>query len=87
MRRIITLTATIGFLLTSSAFASGNEGNSTSLALLLAKRVAAMEKSRELPSRAVWLSNRVISNARSLAYVRAKTGSKDSKKRPETIKN
>jgi len=87
MLRIITLTATIGFLLTSSAFAEENEGKGSSLALLLAKRVAAMEKSRELPSRAVWLSNRVISNTRSMAYVRAKNSSKGPKKRSETVKN
>jgi hypothetical protein len=54
-------------------------------AMQLAKRVATMENSRDLPSRAVWLSNRVIQNSRGLAYVRTRASKK--KSRSQSIKN
>lgn len=67
----------------SSAFAHAGEDR----VVVMAKRVAAMENSRDLPSRAVWLSNRVIRNSRDLAYVAPKASAKKSSKRLKTIKN
>lgn len=69
-------------LLLASSVAMAQDGSSR--VMQLAKRVAAMENSRDLPSRAVWLSNRVIKNSRDLAYVRSKPAKK---KRPQTSKN
>jgi hypothetical protein len=65
--------------------ASGVAMADESPAMQIAKRVAIMENSRDLPSRAVWLSNRVAHNSRELAYVRAKASKK--KSRPQSIKN
>jgi hypothetical protein len=67
----------------TSAFAHDGEDR----VVIMAKRVAAMENSRDLPSRAVWLSNRVIRNSRDLAYIPSKASDKKNAKRPQTIKN
>lgn len=83
MRSIILATAITGFLTLSTSSQAADLG--LSRAMQLAKRVAAMENSKDLPSRAVWLSNRVVKNSRSLAYQVVK--SKASKKRPVTVKN
>lgn len=65
------------------AFAHASEDR----VVIMAKRVAAMENSRDLPSRAVWLSNRVIRNSRDLAYMPSKASGKKNAKRPQTVKN
>jgi hypothetical protein len=67
----------------TQAFAHDSEDR----VMIMAKRVAAMENSRDLPSRAVWLSNRVIRNSRDLAYIPSKASNKKGGKRPQTIKN
>lgn len=72
-------------LLMASTTAFAHEGEDR--VVTMAKRVAAMENSRDLPSRAVWLSNRVIRNSRGLAYVPAKAEDKKNSKRPQTIQN
>lgn len=71
------------FIASSSAFAHGGQDR----VVIMAKRVAAMENSRDLPSRAVWLSNRVIRNNRDLAYISSKPASKKASKSPETTQN
>jgi hypothetical protein len=70
-------------LLVTSTSAFAHDGR----VMQLAKRVAAMENSRDLPSRAVWLSNRVIRNSRDLAFISTKAPAKKNSKRSQTIKN
>lgn len=80
MKKVVFL---MSFLL-SATVAQASE-SMDSPAMRLAKRVAAMENQRDLPSRAVWLSHRVAKNSRDLAYTRTK-GSKNSKPAP-SMKN
>ena len=67
MNRTLTFSLFLGLLLGGSTFAS-EAAPDTSRGLLLARRVARMENQKDLPSRAVWLSNRVVRNSRSLAF-------------------
>ena len=53
-------------LLACPAFASQSEGKED-LVVHLARRVASNESERGLPSRAVWLGNRVVKNSKALA--------------------
>jgi hypothetical protein len=84
MIRTLTLSVSLGLLLGGSAFAA-EEASDTSRALLLARRVARMENQKDLPSRAVWLSNRVVRNSRSLAFHQEPKAK--SKKRPASVTN
>lgn len=86
MQRIIKISALLSLFLGFTAFGSEIPEPAHARAFVLAKRVAAMENSKDLPSRAVWLGNRVVSNSRSLAFVNAKT-EKNPKKRPASQKN
>ena len=80
MLSIIKLTACLSLLLGSTAMA----GEAHSLGFVIAKRVAATENTRE-PSRALWLSTRVVTNARSLAAVTPVKADKNQKNR--AVKN
>lgn len=77
MRTMIFLTLFIAGL------AQANQSNPVetySRALQQAKRVAVMENGRDLPSRAFWLSQRVVANSKSIAYHLPKSESKAPKK-------
>ena len=69
----------------SALSAQAQEENSR--LLNLARRVAAMENSRHLPSRAVWLSNRVVLNQRALAFQSIDPKGKKPKKPAPSLKN
>lgn len=64
---------------------AGAQETTPALGLVLAQRVAAQENERGLPSRAVWLGNRVVQNDRSLAAVTDTLPSK--KKKRSTVRN
>jgi hypothetical protein len=78
----------LGLVTTQAAFANPVQVpvEETSPALQLARRVATMENSKDLPSRAVWLGRKVASNAR-IAYQVSPTPSKPSKKKPISIQD
>ena len=82
MRLILSLV--VASLLSLPALADTRH-ESPSLAAQMAKRIAAMENGRDLPSRAVWLSQRVVNNNRLLAYNAPKQAKP--KKRPVSEKN
>jgi len=78
--KTIILSAT--FLLSSAAFANVSPPDeSLSRALQVARRVASMENEHDLPSRAVWLGQRVAKNSIKLT---SKTQPKQKKKYPVT---
>lgn len=64
---------------------AGAQEAAPALGLVLAQRVAAQENERGLPSRAVWLGNRVVQNDRSLAAVTDTLPAK--KKKRGTVRN
>jgi hypothetical protein len=59
----------------------------SSRALTIAKRVAENENQGDLPSRAVWLSQRVVKNLKTLAYSEKPTPQKSKKRSQNSIKN
>jgi hypothetical protein len=62
---ILTLIPVVGFASTTN---SPTAPQQSSRALKIAKRVAENENQGDLPSRAVWLGQRVVKNAKSIAY-------------------
>jgi hypothetical protein len=82
MSSTLFLTITL-FSLSASAFAIPQQPTPESVpspALQIARRVAAMENDKDLPSRAVWLGKKVALNTR-LAY-EAQASRKTKKKHP-----
>jgi hypothetical protein len=69
------------FFLLATAAQAHERHESSSLAYLMAKRVAAKQNNQELPSRAVWLGSRVAINHRQLAALEPKS-KKPQKRRP-----
>jgi hypothetical protein len=59
----------------------------SSRALTIAKRVAENENQGDLPSRAVWLSQRVVKNMKTLAYTEKSAPQKPKKRSQNSIKN
>lgn len=59
----------------------------SSRALTIAKRVAENENQGDLPSRAVWLSQRVVKNQKTLAYSEKSAPQKPKKRSQNSIKN
>jgi hypothetical protein len=68
------------FLGTAHAAVNQAQPDALSRALQQAKRVAVMENGRDLPSRAFWVSRRVVANTKAIAYQTPKSSSKVSKK-------
>jgi hypothetical protein len=64
----------LGLSISASVWAAeqGNSAEEYSRAFQQAKRVALMENGNDVPSRAFWLSHRVVSNSRSLQSVSKK---------------
>ena len=56
----------LGLLAAGSARANSEQDQSR--AFQLARRVASLENQQDVPSRAMWLSNRVVENNRTLAF-------------------
>jgi hypothetical protein len=75
------LSILLGF--STSALASQPKQEENSLGLQMAKRLASMENSRDLPSRAVWLSQRVAKNALSIAAHQVKPGEPPKRQKPK----
>lgn len=63
---------------------SENPPVQSSRALKIAKRVADHENHGDLPSRAVWLSQRVIKNSKAIAYQQKPTAGSKAKKRTQS---
>lgn len=68
-------------------FAVADEEAGTSRAFQVARRVAQLENQKDVPSRAVWLSNRVVKNSRSLAFHQEEAPKARAKKREEAVEN
>lgn len=70
----------VGLLsISAQASVSVQTESDESLAVQIARRVAAMENSKDLPSRAVWLTSRVAKNSKALALQASK---EQSRKKP-----
>lgn len=87
MIRILSLSICLGSLLSCGLAVASEDNSVPSRGFQIARRVAQLENQKDLPSRAVWLSNRVIDNDRSLAYFEEGKPKAHAKKRSATVKN
>ncbi len=84
--KTIILSTILSFCAGTAAFAnvSNSHEETLSRALQQARRVATMENDQDLPSRAVWLGQRVAKNSVKLAV---KSQPKLKKKNPTSVQN
>lgn len=85
MRRILSASLLIGTLAAGAAYA--DEAPNQSRGFQLARRVATLENQKDVPSRAMWLSTRVVKNSRELAFHQEEAPKARAKKPASTVTN